>query len=380
VAVSVALITCAGLLGRSMLSLAAIDAGFSARNVVIASIDLEPLGYDEVESMVFWSSLRDRLAALPRARAVAITSDAPLSASRGMQEFYVPGVAEDEMPDVGHTMVTTGFFESLGVALRNGRTFTTADNLDSERVIVVNAPFAEKYWPGGDAEDKLIGESTEGPWYRVVGVVAAHRHADLRSPGAPRVYWPLQQLGRWRKGSAIRTVMLATDMPDGEAVAALRTTVDQLDPNLPIFDVGSLQRQVVAATAPERQVTALLATLAAIAVLLCGLGLVAVLGRWVTRRQHEIGIRLAVGAAPRDVVKLVVVRAVWLVGAGAGLGLLAYRSLAGLLTHYLYGVGFTDAVTLMAVGVTAVLLALAVCIAPARRAASTDPVVAIRAQ
>lgn len=385
-AAAVALVVAAGLLTRTWIELNGVDPGFDADNVLVASIDPALAGHDADAGLRFYRRLLPRLDALREVRAAAIATEVPLqggalagaAAVAGGGPLFLDATGVEPQTGIGQSIVTPRYFEALGVALLAGRSFSADDTPGSRGVVVVNRAFAEQYWPAGAAIGHTIRIAPDAPAAEIVGVVADYRHHALREPPAPHVYWPQLQVYTWLKGSAVRTLLVATHGDPLAALAAVRAEVAALDQQVPLFDVATLAERISEAISIERQSAALLIGLAGAGYLLAGVGLYSSLSYMVSRQRRELGVRAALGASPAGLFCGVVQRGavVALAGLLGGLGLaaLATRAIEG----WLYGVARWDPVTLAAMGVSFLVVAIAATFPIARRAAGSDPLQVMR--
>ena len=275
--------------------------------------------------------------------------------------------------------MSPGYFETLGVALAAGRTFTDQDHADATLVTIVNETFARDAWPGQDPLGRRIrfgGQQSRAPWLTVIGVVRDLRRSDdVRRVVRPEVYMcTLQNPPR----SQLLLVRTATD-PDA-IVASVRREVQAINPQLPLFGVGTLEGQISDTLATPRFRAVLLAGFAVIALLLATIGIYGVTAHAVGQRTHEVGIRMALGAGRRDVLALIVVQHLRPALIGAAIGVAGAIVLGQSLRSLVYGVRATDPITFIAMAVVLVSVTVVACWIPARRATRVDPRVALRAE
>ena len=275
--------------------------------------------------------------------------------------------------------MSPGYFETLGVALAAGRTFTDQDHADATLVTIVNETFARDAWPGQDPLGRRIrfgGQQSRAPWLTVIGVVRDLRRSDdVRRVVRPEVYMcTLQNPPR----SQLLLVRTATD-PDA-IVASVRREVQAINPQLPLFGVGTLDGQISETLATPRFRAVLLAGFAVIALLLATIGIYGVTAHAVGQRTHEVGIRMALGAGRRDVLALIIVQHLRPALVGAAIGVAGAVVLGQSLRTLVYGVRATDPITFIAMAVVLVSVTVVACWIPARRATRVDPLVALRAE
>ncbi|HVS16611.1 MAG TPA: FtsX-like permease family protein, partial [Thermoanaerobaculia bacterium] len=381
VALAAALLVPTGLMVRSLVELAAVDAGFEADRVLVARVGLPPALYsDDASRLAFWRELHRELRALPGVAGVALTSHVPGPYLSGRETYRTEdtvGLGEREAPWTHRAVVSPGFFAAFGVGLLEGRDFAWADDAAAEPVTVVNRSLSRRVWPGESPVGRRLllgGRADEGRWVTVVGV-APDLHLDgLRDVFRAGLYLPLEQQPRGAMNLVLRPAA-------GDALAQLapvRDRVVALDPSLPVSDA-----QPVAALFSEgkffyRMVATLFTVLGVAALLLATAGLYAVLSFSVAQRTAEMGIRMALGAARRQVCRLVVAQGLRQVALGLLLGLLLAPALALGVSRQLFGVHPLDPATFVAV--PALMLSVAVLAAwtPARRATRVDPARALR--
>jgi putative ABC transport system permease protein len=288
----------------------------------------------------------------------------------------VPG----ENPNGDWQVVTPGYFETMGMKLVRGRFITDADQETSPLSAVINETMARRYWPNEDAIGKRfhIGTNSQ-PWITVVGVVGQVRHNAVTETPRAEMYAPHAQ---WAAaGASAPRGMTFVIRTSGDPIAVLgylRQTLRSLDPNLPLADVRTLDRVAGDSLSQARFTTLLLGLFAALALTLATIGIYGVISLLVTRRRQEIGIRMALGARPASILNMVVRRGMALAGIGVAAGLLAALLLTRVLTNLLYGVTRFDLTTFALVPCVLAGIALIACLIPAGRAATLDPVVALR--
>jgi predicted permease len=344
---------------------------------LVADLLLPGAAYDtDAERLAFYSSLAERLAARPGVSGVALASPLPLTDSSSASSFAVEGRSYGfgENPSIRWTKVTPGYFEVMGVPLRAGRAFDGRDAPAAPPVIVIDSLTAERQWPGEDAVGKRIRFSwEEDRWMTVVGVVAPVHHLELDQPPQPHVYLALPQ----RPPGGAHLVVAA----EGDPLAladAVREEVAALDPNLPLGDVATMEEQRHDGMGRYWYPMLILGLFAALALALAALGIYGVMSYAVAQRTREIGVRMALGAAREQVVRMVLSEGARVVLAGTAAGLVAGLLLARLMAGLLYEVTPGDPLSLTLVTLVLAAVALAACLLPARRAASVDPMEALR--
>ena len=382
VTLALVLLVGAGLLVKSFQRLQRFDPGFRHENVLTAQVTLPAVRYDSDEAVAgFARRLVERVEALPAVESASVASDIPLSnnssAFMAGLEPGAGGAAEELSVRAYRHSVAPKFFSTLGVPLLRGRDFTPQDRAGSAPVVIVSESMARRYWPGGDALGRRLrlGSSTEDTWAEIVGVVGEVKHrslVELTRPD-PDVYSPLEQQPENALGLVVRA------RADAAGLAELvRREARDLDPSLPVYDVKPLSERVASQTAGQRFSAALLLVFASVALLLAAAGLYGVMSYTVAQRTREIGIRMALGAQGRDVLRLVVGQGMRPALAGVGLGLAAAAGLTRVMSSLLFGVSATDPATFACVTGLLVSVAFVSCYFPARRATRVDPTVALR--
>lgn len=380
VALALVLLTGAGLLIRSFLRVMAVDPGFDPRDLAVMRISLDHATYrTAAQSREFYRALTRRLEALPGVLGVAGVTALPLSPVG--TDFSRPYWREGE-PDPGGTaaktdirMVTPGYFATMRMALLRGRGFTADDGPDRPRIIVVNETLAQREFPGRDpVGQRLVIDYRGGAYpYEIVGVVGNTRFRGLKAEPRPELFIPHAQNPYLDLSLVVRT--------SAEPAAMFRTVQREiaiLDPLQPAYGLVTMDDLVRRSVSADRFATVLLALLAGLALALAATGIYGVLSFLVAQRTHEIGLRMALGATGRAVVRMVMGESLRLTLAGSAIGLLVSLALARPAAHLLYGVPPDDPVTFGGVVVLMAGVALVAALLPARRASRLDPMVALR--
>jgi len=381
-ALSVILLCGAGLATRSMMRLRGADPGFQTRGVLTASISLPGVRYNtSAKTISLIYGLRDRLAASPGVDAAGIASASPLGAGG----FYLGRsmVAEGREPSpanevtINWTVVTPGYFAALGMPIVRGRDFTARDDSASAPVMIVNEYFAKKMFPGENALGKRAMSSRDEKIEReIVGVVNDVKYYGARDTARSLVWVPYAQRNAWHGG--IITVR-ARGGP-AATLALIKRELRTFDGAIALANVTTMDDALTRSMASNRFVAILLGGFAALAVLLAAVGVLGVLSYTVERRTHELGIRIALGAARADVVRLVMIETLGMAAVGVALGLGAALALTRLAGSILYQVRADDPLTFATVGVVLAAVAVVAAIVPARRAARVDPAIALRSE
>jgi predicted permease len=373
VALSCVLLITAGLFTRSLGQAAALDPGFSERDILLGTVDVFPNGYDEARGQSFSRELRRRLAALPGVESVSYAVQLPLSGNSNSASATIEGYQpkRDEEVNVGFNLVGPDYFETMGIPVLRGRGLTIADDERTPLVAVVNEAMARRYWPDGNAVGGKL--RSLGKDLTVVGIVKNGAYRELKEEPKPLMYVPLQQLYVPGMILHVRTT------GDPAALAnALRAKVRELDPSLPVTDVRTMREHLRLATFEQRLLASFLGGLGAIALLLSTVGLYSVIRYAVSQRTRELGVRMALGAQPGEVARLVLGQGMVLALLGGGLGVAIAFGTGRLLANQLYGVSASDPVIFGSVlAVLAMVSAFATWL-PARMAAEVDPMITLR--
>jgi predicted permease len=374
VALSVLLVVCAVLLTRSMRHAAAIDPGFRVEGLEVVGIDFRLGGYDDARGRIVAEELIARIERLPGVQAAGSARVVPLTRDREGGRFWLPGeFGPEKAIDGSLNIVTNGFFGALGLPLLAGRHFTPADRAGSPTVAIVNETLARQMWPGQDAVGKRILAGRSRYPIDVIGVVKDAKYRTVGEAPNPFFYVPAAQ--RYER---IQWILLRSK--GGSLIPAVRTIVRELDPNLPVTRAGTLADLSAFTLFPQRLVMWLATIVAATGLFLAALGVYGIAAYHTSLRTREIGIRVALGAARAQAVGLVLAQTGWLTLGGIALGLGAAALVTGLLEGMLYGVQPLDPVSFAGGAAGFAILAVVAGLIPARRAATVNPVDALRAQ
>jgi predicted permease len=369
VALAVVLAAGAGLLVRSVVNLYAIDPGLDTRGVAVLDVTAGAV-MKEPEVQQTMRTLLDELGQLPGVRKVAATSKLPLRGSGDSWGLRVEGRPDLPESTIFVRLVSRDYFETLGIAVRQGRGFSGADRPNSERVIVINEALAKKYFPGVDPVGRRLDVGFE--WQRVVGVVENVAEANLTDEREPALYMISDQVPY---APQIQTLVLRTERPaDAAAVVdAARKTVERVAPGVAVQEATTIEQVFTEAVGPARQIMTLLTLLTVLALVLGAIGVYGVIAHHVSRRKRDYGIRIALGLTPARVVRHVVGRGTALVGLGIVIGAVAAVGLARSLASLLYGVGAADPMALLAATLALLAAGVLAAFVPAWRASRVDP-------
>ena len=370
----------AGLLIQSFLRLERVNPGLDPHNVLTFNLGLPDARYSTFQQAAFFQQLLPRIRALPGVRSASAVLPLPLSDDRFLVTFEIEGrpVAKSEEPVTNYRNAATGYFNTMHIPLLEGRDFSDQDNEKAPPVIIVNETFAKRFFPGEDSIGKRImpGISiTEGGkvMRQIVGVVGDVRHQGLNLEAGPEVYEPESQM----PFDTLILVVRTEGDPRG-LIGAVREQVKALDKDLPIFDVKLMEEYLSASVAQPRFNTMLLGIFAGVALVLAAVGLYGVMSYSVVQRTHEIGIRMALGAQQKDVLRMIVNQAMRMTLLGTALGLAGAWAASRLMSGLLFGVKPSDPATYAGVALLLGTVALLACFLPAQRAMRVDPLVALR--
>ena len=391
VAGSLIVLVAAGLFTRSLTNAEAVDLGYDTHHVLNVSLDPKLQGYDQPHAEAFFRELLSRAKALPGVESASLAYSVPLGYYNDGSSVYVEGQANQpanqRLPGAGTNCVTPDYFAAMRMKILRGRSFTDGDTSTSQRVAIVNEAMAKQFWPHRDAIGQRFGmegrpeqfkPGSQGgsyPWVTVVGVVRDARVQGFLAPPGSYLYVPQTQ-----NYKSIHVLQLRTWVPPQSLIAPTEALVRELDPNLPVFDVMTMEQAVNGGNGYFifKMAAGLAGCLGLLGLMLAVVGVYGVVSYGASQRQHEIGIRMALGAQPKSVLALVIRQAVALVGAGIGIGVLAALGVSRILVSLLFGVTSYDPVTFAGVSGLMLAVALVACYIPARRATKVDPLAALR--
>jgi putative ABC transport system permease protein len=378
VAFALMLLISAGLLLKSFLRVIHVNPGFKPENVLTLQLNLPELRYPEREQVsTFYNSLIERITALPGVIAAGTTSSLPMADNYTDTHYMIEGQSLEKMKDqpVWYQQVSNEYLQAMGIALLKGRHFGKSDNLKSPRVVIVTQSFAQRHFPGADAVGKRVNlNNPQNPvWREIIGVAADVKQFGFTQETPIAMYLPHGQSPARFAALAIRASSDPSKLAD-----EIRTLVWSLDEHLAVSNVRTLDQVLSNTVAIPRMTVYLTGAFAGAAILLAALGLYGVVSYTTAQRTNEIGIRIAIGAANRDVLKMVILQGMALMVAGVGLGLLGAFLLTRLLSSMLFGVSAIDPLTFLVAPMALVSIALMATWIPARRAAQIDPAIALR--
>jgi putative ABC transport system permease protein len=380
-ALSVMLLVGAGVLIRSFVRLQSIDPGFDISRTLTMRLSLPREKYSRERIGPFFEDLSARLAALPGAQAAGAATQFPPGNVFGAPVAVEGEIAADQMRTIDVTNVTEGVFGAFGYTLRTGRLFTARDDERAPAVAVINDAAARRLFSNANPLGKRIafGAPEAGAprrWIEIVGVTNDVRNHGLAETTAPEVFIPVRQQDAAWNNQLFLVVRARSDAM--ALLPAVRRTIATLDPEQPVYAVQTLEDAFADSIAQRKAAMVLLSIFAGMALVLAAVGIYGLMSYMVNERRHEIGIRMALGAAARDVLALVVRETGVLVAIGVGLGVLGALALGRVLGRIAFEVGGSDPATIGAVAVLLALVALMATFVPARRATRVAPVVALR--
>jgi len=377
VALSLVLLIGAGLLIKSFSKLRNTDPGFDPSSTLTASLSLAPVRYDTDEKIAdFYGRLVERVRTLPGVETVGAVNPLPLSENDYAFSFAVigqPPPPPGQRQSASARFVSPDYFRAQGVPLRAGRVFNEADRAGAPNVLVVNEAFARRHLAGADPLGQRLRLGINGIEGEIVGVVGDIRGTSLATPAEPEYYVPAAVIS-----SNDLTLVIRTATDPATLAPALRQVVAEMDKDLPLYDVRTMESLVARSVARQRFSMTLVGVFAVLALLLSAVGIFSVMSFLVAQRTHEIGIRMALGAQARDILSMVIRHGIGLTLVGVALGLAGAFALTRLMSGLLYEVSATD--PFVYGGITALLAAVALlaCYLPARRATKVDPLIALR--
>ncbi len=390
VALAVVLLIGAGLLLRSFERILDVDPGFRTAQVLSFQLDQARDQRPGPQLERFFERMNARLQSLPGVVAAGAVSNLPLGGDDDINGYNLEGrpmANPNDFVVADDREILPGYFETMGIPLKRGRYLGASDTASAPKVAVINDAMARTYWPDQDAigkrfrsaaPEKSQAEDPKNPWVTIVGVVGSVRHSSLNADPRPQVYKPAAQVTEHMVPSEFDFV-LRTGGDPAALTTAVRRAVHELDPDAAVSRIRTLDQVVASSVAPRRFNLLLLGLFAGLALALAAVGIYGITSYAVVQRTRELGLRLALGARPSALLRLLLVEALWLAAAGLIAGLAAALVLTRVLTSLLYGVGSTDPLTFAAVSLGLLLIALLSAWVPGRRATQLDPMIALRA-
>jgi putative ABC transport system permease protein len=390
VAVALVLVTGAGLLVQSFLRLRQVDPGFVPEHLLTARVELSPVRYQANDvKRRFYEDLLSRVRALPGVRSAATARALPMTGRLeiGDWSFVLEGqAASPPLPTDWHPAdwqtVSPGYFATMGIPVLQGRDFAETDRIGTPGAMIVNRTLARQVWPNGDALGHRVllgGGGADSVWRTVVGIVGDVRHRGLAASPRPEMFLPYAQFpaGTGTAPPSMHVVLRTAGDPSALA-NALGTAVAGIDPDVPLSGVQTMEAAMGAWAAERRLIMLLVSGFALVALVLGSVGIYGVMAHVVAQREREIGVRMALGALPGQILGLVVSQSAWLVGAGIVAGMAGALAVTRLLASLLFQVRPTDPLTLVGTALVLILAAAGATLVPALRAVRTDPAHALR--
>lgn len=382
IAFSLVLLIAAGLVLRALQEVNKVDPGFRTGNGLVMSFNTALQGYDDDQSMQFNRQLLERVSALPGIDGASLTDWLPLTLNISNTGVYVEGRPVERGANVPTSYLCSiglGYFRTMGIPLQAGRDFADSDTKDSTRVVVVNRTFAERFFGGADpaqnALNRRFSTGLNGPKFQIVGVVGNGKYFNLGEDPQPFMFFPLAQ-----SQSDNMTMVLRTKGDPAGMAGAVRGVFTQLDPNLPVYDIMTMDEHMGFSLFPARVAGALLGAFGLLALTLAAIGIYGVMAYSVSQRTREIGIRMALGAGRGEVLRLVLRQGILLTLLGLSIGLALALAATRLMSSVLYGVSATDLIAYAGVSFFLLVVVLIAILIPARRASQVDPMIALRYQ
>ena len=381
VALSLLLLAGAGLMLSSLQALQRVELGFDSRGLLSASVSLPPTTYNtEEKQAMFYAAVQDRLRSIPGVTGAAIADSLPFSDNGGFASFVIKGkpVAPNEPgPHGGIRSVSPDYFSTLRIPLLQGRTFSDSDRKNTQLVAVIDEYLARQYWPGENPIGQHLGFSpTKGPWYQIVGIVKHAKSSSLEADGNEGFYF----LSEAQSPDSGASLVVRSSQSAESLTSAVAAVVRSVDPGIPLYDVKTMQQRVDESLVGRRFVVALLTSFAGLALLLAAIGLYGVISYSVSLRTRELGVRMALGAQRSRVLKLVLMQGVRLATIGIACGVVAAVAVGHLFSSLLFQVGMLDALPWVAAVSILLAVVLLATYLPARRAASIEPMRALRTE
>lgn len=380
VAISMVVLITAGLFVRSMQGAQHIDPGFEIKDRLLVSIDPGLQGYDEARGRALYRNLLEQIRALPQVQSASVVSPAPLDFVSSSADVIIEG--SDLPPERGQvpvlrSIVGSRYFETVQTRLLQGRDFSETDTRESPKVVIVNETMAKRFWPGQDAIGKRIRlDDPAGEFYEVIGIAQNGKYRTIGENPRPYLYLPFNQ----NYASQYLTIILHTAGDPKNLVGPVRNQIRALDRQLPVFDIKTMEEHMSRSLLSARMSAAFTGIFGVLALILALTGLYGVIWYSVTLRRKEMGVRMALGAQQNDVLKLVLKQGLGIALIGVGIGLLGAFGVGQLTSSLLYGISSLDPLTFASATLLFLLCALLASYLPARKAAQTEPLIALRAE
>lgn len=379
VEISLALVLLAGssLLIQSFFRLTEVDPGFHVSRLLTFQISLPESKYNEQGRAAFFTQLLDKIRALPSTISASADATPPFSgvgSRTGFQVVGEPPLPPTEQPDTDVRLIEPGYFRTMGIPLLRGRTFNAPEFAQQSNVVIINKTFAEQYFPGKNplGQKVIIDMKEKNLPSEIVGIVGDVHESSLSTAPFPMAYWPYPELPY-----NTMTFVVRTATPPLSVVPAIRQALHEIDEDEPIAKISTMDQLVANSVARSRLTMLLLSAFSALALVLACIGIYGVMAYFVAHRTVEFGIRMALGAQRRDVLRLVLGQGTRMVLAGVAIGTVSALAATRLMSSLLFGIGASDPVTFVGVAALLTIVALAACYIPAQRAMRVDPMVAL---
>jgi predicted permease len=376
VALSVVLLVGSVLVVRSLQHALSLNLGFDPQHAAVVSYDFAAQGYDEERGRQFQRLLLAKVRSLPGIEAAGIIDGLPLTLNISNSGVFLegkPAPRASDVPSANMYFITPGYLQAMRTRLLAGRDLDQRDTKDAPRVALVNEAFARQLLPGEDPVGKRFRHRTDGKWIQIAGVVEDGKYRSLGETPSPTVFEPMDQV--WTTG---QTLVARSPLAETETTRLLRRAVAELDPSLTVFSDGSLTSALGLALFPAKLAAVVLASFGLLALVLASTGVYGIMAYAVARRTREIGIRMALGAAPWQVARVVLTRTAMLLAVGITIGFALAFAAGQFFGQILYGVSAHDPLTYLCAMALMALVAFVACWAPARRAIRLDPLKALR--
>jgi len=382
IALALILLTVGGLLIRSMLQLQRVNPGFNPEQLLTMQFALPRAKYAEDEQRArFFEEVLTQVTALPDVKSAAVASQLPFLGEDSAGSFQIvggPQLPVGETLDTNRRTVSAGYFQTLGLQLLRGRTFDNRDTAQAPRVVIINEAMARKFWPNDDPLSRYVTFNSDTQ-YQIIGVVSNAKHSSLQEEDEPTAYTSHQQVTSRTMDLAVRA-NYSFDREPAALINAIRQTVNKIDPEQAIHNIGTMEQKLSQSIAPQRFVALLLSLFATLALIQALIGIYGVMSYAVAQRRQELGIRMALGAHPKDILSLVLRRGMKLTLIGMALGLMGAVASTRLLRDMLFGIKPFDPLTFAVMTLLLICISLVACFLPARRATKVDPMNVLRGE
>jgi putative ABC transport system permease protein len=382
ISLALILLVGAGLMMKSLYRLLSVDPGFRPDRVLTMEMNLRTSQYGKDPSMLnFWQQVLDRVRTLPGIETAALGTAIPLTDSHSRADVTIEGMALPKPGSFPHPdthIVSPSYAATLGISILQGREFVDMDRENAPRVAMINARMAREYFPRESPVGKRImfghPSATSAPkWMTIVGVVGDTRLYGLANPSRLEIYIPFRQNAEDHMNLVVKSAI------DPAALASsIRAVVAEIDKDQPIFGISTMNQVVLNSVSTRRITLILLGLFSTLALVLAAIGIYGVISYSVAQRTHEIGIRMALGAQNKDVLRMVLTQGVKIAGSGVAIGMAASFGLTRLMTKLLFSVSAADPLTFAAVATGLALVAMLACYVPGRRTLRVDPMIALR--